>query len=242
MNISILILDNIEENKRYIINILKFSVKTLNSTQIIVKSYKERLDVKGYDAIILDFTDSVSDGCYAVSEIRKSSINIPIIALIKENNRFDIEPYLGVCITDIITEPITSENFYTLVINNIKKSRVYKSIFNFDRIFSIFKNNMNHYVFLVNTFFNTYKDIKVDNLNKDLIHKLKGSSGNLGLKQVFDQSTILYKDTKSQKNRNNLITSLNNTEEYFKKLFVEESIYDNCKIDDLINFLKNNSL
>lgn len=76
---------------------------------------------------------------------------------------------------------------------------------------------------LVTIFYNEYKDIesKITNLNdKDIdnfVHKLKGSSGSLGIKEIYELCVEFRNDLQNKTLLDKIILQTNNTVESMEK-------------------------
>lgn len=196
---KILLVEDNPINQEIVIELLK-----KNAIEIDVASNgKEAVDKyrsapNSYKLIFMDLQMPVMDGYTATKIIRQISKDIPIIALTANSMEEDIEKIKLVGINEHLHKPINIENLYKILSKYIPKKNIIPKIqtkkediklpkfINIDTNIGLkyLLNNKKLYLKILNDFYDSYKDIKLKELNDDefkiIIHTIKSLSENIG--------------------------------------------------------------
>ncbi len=240
-NISILIAESDIVNQELMKGLLNEFVTKLEFVNNGLEAVQKVTNNYSYDLILLDIQLPVMNGLEACKSIRDNNIYTPIIALTTDILVTDRHKYLNVGINDFLTKPFNSKNMFQLVSTWIKQNRVYQETLDFEQIISIFGNNMNMLIDIADSFFDRYKNILFSEMSKEYVHKLKGSSGTMGLKKIMEISIKLHNNIDNMEYKKELIESFESTKKIFNELFVRKSKDLSGDINTLYDLLSENS-
>lgn len=195
---------------------------------------------KDYDLIFMDIQMPVMDGYKATSIIRNNPIykNIPIIGLTAAAMKETVDKCFEIGMNDHLAKPIDYDILYKLLFKWLPKEKhiegieITKPIINsLNEALARFGNDETRYSDALFEFAQMIPDTWLDydfalkNLDKtkNLIHKIKGSSGTLSQKEIYECSskveTALYTNKLTKNLYNELITICNNV----KHIILEQS-------------------
>ncbi len=185
-----------------ILNRVEIEVVVANNGEEGVEKYKN--NIGEYDLILMDLQMPVLNGYEAAKRIREFDTKIPIIALSAAITSKDRQKILKIGMNDYLVKPINKDKLYSYILkycknqkiilnNNIKKE--YKKViidyeYLDDSLHS--KNLINKILIKFNNslnkeFANIIKEIEQNDKNASVgVHTLKGSSGNIGARILFD--------------------------------------------------------
>ena len=166
------------------------------------------LDLNDYDVIFMDIQMPVMDGYEASRKIRESNTKIPIIALSAAVLERDKKASLDAGMNDHIAKPIDPQQLQNVlkkyfdaraVVDQKQSSFTLPEIEGIDTkaLVTLFHDKTTIHK-LLQTFFHGYEDVQskfssslpIDRLRKN-IHTLKGSSGNLQMKKLYQDLCVL---------------------------------------------------
>lgn len=173
------------------------------------------LDDDRFDLVFMDIQMPVMDGISATEIIREkyNKDTLPIIAVTANTSNEDKVKCLSAGMNKFVTKPVSVKTIREIISTFTNISRTSKTIkqvknvtneslilndIDFTELFSILKNNIEAAARMLSGFVEKYNDIDIkikrllDNseFNKagDLIHTIKGTSGNLTLKAIYELS------------------------------------------------------
>lgn len=214
---------------------------------------------KSYDLIFMDLQMPIMDGFEASRKIREFDLNIPIVALSAAAMENDKKMTLEAGMNEHLSKPINIEELkiclqnylkYTINENSFSKNEIFKGV-NIEgiddaRLVSLYSTKdkvINVLELFINSSNNFCKDIRnLEILSKSFnlaIHSLKGVSGNIGAKKIYE---LCLKIEKS-KNKDEIFNLLSIVCSNLNSLIflISDFIKNNkAKID--IEFDKNNDL
>lgn len=205
---SILLVEDNSINQEIIISLLEnfeIEIDIANNGLEAVQLYLKNKDK--YELILMDLQMPIMNGFEATQKIRALDKNIPIIALTAKAMTQDIDATKKAFMNDHLNKPIVVEKLYGVLSKYISKKINAEEIvlkdtipkFDIPHFFNIdVQNGLLHcggkkelYLKILNSFYNEYKDIKLDSLEsgelKRTIHTLKGLSGNIGARILNDK-------------------------------------------------------
>lgn len=214
---TILLVEDNKTNQEIVLGLLEHSGITVDMAEngkIGVDMYLET--PQKYELILMDIQMPVMGGIEATQVIRKNDKNIPIIALTANAMREDIEKTKAAGMNAHLNKPIDVEQLYAMLLKHISKKRrmidisqsnavsqpavIQKSgkvttIPEFVHIdtqkgLSYLAGNTSLYIKLLRGFYNSYKDIKLEDLNDEDLkreaHTIKGLSASMGATALND--------------------------------------------------------
>ena len=139
-----------------------------------------------YDLILMDINMPIMDGITATKKLREQNYNKPIVSLSANVIESDIKLFLEAGVDDTLNKPVVPEhlenilekflNFDTIDIETISKH------LNIDNRAIVLK--------LLQSFLQTLQEIlsklESENLTPDIVHNIKGVTGNLRLKKIYN--------------------------------------------------------
>lgn len=213
---------------------------------------EEALDMvskKSYDIIFMDLQMPVMDGFETTRELRKRGVQIPIIALSAAVMQKDKELTKEAGMNDHLSKPINRAELENVLSQYLEVHRVKEeqktdiqskiSIDGVDlenlikssgleemEILSMLKNYRESYI-------NFKDEVSKFNINsiefKNYVHKLRGVSGNLQIKEIFQLTSKIEESSNPIENRQTLYTLT-------KRLYeILESIDKNIEIESGLN-------
>jgi len=202
---KVLIADDYEFNRKLIKDLLKnYNIKldfAKDGEEALNKALKNN-----YDLILMDITMPKINGLEAAKKI-KSQKNIPIIAMTAHAFKNDLEKFLEV-MDDYLVKPFKKKELICILKKYLKTQKLKGNILNVSQKLDLSYDEAKD---LVNTFLKSIKKdlpiLKEAIKNKDYetiykeFHKIKSSSGYLGLD---DLSNMSYKLMLEAKNKNDI--------------------------------------
>jgi len=162
-------------------------------------------DTSRYHLILMDIQMPIMDGYEATSLIRQIDKNIPIVALSANAFSQDIEKTKKAGMNHHLNKPIEIDQLYSVLLKYLPKDKSKNTskddlkdeiiLPEFDRIdtkSALFHlgGNKELYLKILKNFYEDYKELDLDNLTnqefKITIHTIKGLSGNIGAKELYD--------------------------------------------------------
>ncbi len=219
-NVNILIAEDNLINQDVILGYLEefeFNITIANNGEEAINKFNKEIDL-----ILMDVNMPKISGYEATKEIRKIS-SVPILALSANARGEDYNISLEMGMNAHIAKPIESIKLYTTLlkylpknkqkeISILKKALPKKNEFVYDfktlNLEKVLKNLNNFELFdkIIRKFYEEYKNFIYDieklepSKQKELIHKLKSTSGTIGTDQLFEIVNIYYSEL--QKNIN----------------------------------------
>ncbi len=201
-----------------------------------------------YDLILMDLHMAGMDGCTASEEIRSKGKTIPIIIVTADAFSIEESGCGKDVINDFVIKPIDTEIFYSKIIKLLtgktiakketdqKKDNLFKplqEVLDIENSINRFAGNTNLFTSVLKKFTKgksklsakLEKLVENNQINDaiDIIHKLKGESGNIGANSIFElcvsiQNMLENGDKQPAINKIKLLNSeLNNTVSSIKK-------------------------
>lgn len=220
-NYNILLFEDNKTNQFIAQSILEqsgYSVKIVENGQIGVDEFST--NPTHYDIILMDLHMPIMNGFEASQAIRKIDQTIPIIAMTADAISGIEEQCKKVGINNYITKPFDpstlAEKVYAFIENKDSKRNV-ENISNtslssvLDEVKGMFNvgNNKDLYHTILNLFMEESKDIIVNLQHeldksdyeqaKQIVHKIKGSTGTIGATQLYE-TCIVFQKSLSDKN------------------------------------------
>lgn len=213
--LSVLVVEDNDINSELMVNILeKYGIMT-EVAENGVQALKKLEEVK-FDIILMDISMPIMDGYKTTKEIRKRyGFSVPIIAMTANVFETDINKSLNSGMNDHIGKPIDVDDLLSKINkwsnHNHIKSTIYVKETNIDVYSALNRLGGNKLLYnrLLKEFFESNKNLIIDleELYKkgkieDLImkvHSIKGTSGNLGLSNIYKTSTKIEIDLKENK-------------------------------------------
>lgn len=158
-----------------------------------------------YDLILMDIQMPILDGYEATKMIRKTNKQIPIVALSANAMQKDIQEAEAVQMNDYLDKPIDVKRLYEILITYLKpkihdaKNQMSTNTstqniplltyIDTQKGLSHFFNNEKLYIKILISFYNSYKDFVLDEMNEEEIdrtfHTIKGLSSNVGAMELY---------------------------------------------------------
>lgn len=170
----------------------------------------EKLHTEKYELILMDIQMPVMDGYDTTAKIRETNKEIPIIALTANILKEDIQRTREVGMNEHLNKPIDVKKLYETLLDYIskKENSVVKSeettpvssIFQMQTIdtqkgLKLLGSNKKLYLKILNDFYDNYKEISLynieDNEFSNILHTIKGLSGNIGADTLYNISCEL---------------------------------------------------
>ena len=160
---------------------------------------------KHYDLILMDINMPIMDGISATKLLREKDYNKPIVSLSANVIEADIKTFLEAGVNATLNKPVVPQQLDNLLARFLDTHSVDEEVdeIDFDTIDldAISKNlginDKNIILKLLGSFLETLQDILIkiesDKLNKDILHNLKGVTGNLRFNKIYKLS-IQYED------------------------------------------------
>lgn len=207
---KILLIENNLLYQKLIQHLLKkYDIKTeiASNENEAVNMYKS--NPMNYKLILIDLQPSNIEKYKIVESIRKISKNIPIIAL-KRNSINDMKLSKLEGINDYLNKPINKESLYKIISKyisqktNIPKNQIKKEDIILPEFIHINSNegikhtldNKKLYLQILNEFYDTYKDIKLEKMDDNnfiiTTRSLKDLSKNIGAESLYHIAKQLY--------------------------------------------------
>ncbi|MBN1469853.1 MAG: response regulator [Fusobacteriaceae bacterium] len=242
---KILIAEDNEINQEIIVELLK-SENLIPEIANNGKEVLEKLENSTYDLILMDLQMPILDGYETTKQIRSMDKynSLPIIGLSAHAIAGIKEEVEKVGMNDYVSKPINPKEIFKIInkwakwsklIDEPKESNVsydFKSIlksFDVDEALNRISNNSKLYLNILEKFLNNNKNfisILKDNLEKDEldeairnIHTLKGVSGNLGSKIIYQLCLDFEKELKENSKLN--LNEIKRLEYYLNESFQE---------------------
>ena len=193
----------------------------------IVANGQEAIDeaLKGeYDLILMDINMPILDGISATKKLREMNYNKSIVSLSANVIESDIKLFLEAGVNDTLNKPVVPEHL----------DRILETILSFDiiDIDIISKNlhidNKTIILKLLQSFLETLQEIllklEVDDLTPDIVHNIKGVTGNLRLNKIYklmqkQEETIKeWDEAMLQKQKNITILHLKDLKKQVEKI------------------------
>jgi len=202
---KILIADDYEFNRK----LIKELLKNYNITIDIAENGEEAINKalnNDYDLILMDITMPKINGLEAAKQI-KAKKNTPIVAMTAHAFKNDLEKFLEV-MDDYLVKPFKKEELISILKKYLKSQKLKSHILNISKKLDLSYDETKE---LINTFLESLKkdlpilkkaikDKDYDTIYKEF-HKIKSSSGYLGLD---DLSNMSYKLMLEAKNKNDI--------------------------------------
>jgi len=165
----------------------------------VVNNGQEAIDAalkNDFDLIFMDINMPVLDGMSATKHLRSHQYDKPIISLSANVIQSDKKAFLDAGVNDTLNKPIIPEELDQILAKYLKETKTKNHTKDFDCI-SIEKISKNLKINdatiikkLLESFYetltHTLKDIQENGLDKDILHKLKGVTGNLRLDSIYN--------------------------------------------------------
>lgn len=219
-DVNILIAEDNLINQDVILGYLEgfeFNITIANNGEEAISKFNKEIDL-----ILMDVNMPKISGYEATKEIRKIS-SVPILALSANARGEDYNISLEMGMNAHISKPIESIKLYTTLlkylpknkqkdISILKKELPKKNDFVYDfktlNLEKVMKNLNNYELFdkIIRKFYYEYKNFIYDiekyepSKQKELIHKLKSTSGTIGANQLFDIVNIYYSELQNSIN------------------------------------------
>jgi CheY-like chemotaxis protein/plasmid maintenance system antidote protein VapI len=190
--------------------------KIVNNGQEVID---EILSNNNYDIVFMDINMPVLDGISATKYLRKNDYKKPIISLSANVIESDIKSFKKAGVDDTLNKPIVPEELNKILhkyLNN--KEKIEYDIIDIDLISKNLFLDKDMVLKLLKSFSTSVeemlKKLESNYIDEDLAHSIKGVSGNLRLKKLYDLSTKFEKslpnwsELEHEKNRNILISHL----------------------------------
>ena len=156
---------------------------------------------KYYDIILMDINMPIMDGITATKILRKKNYDKTIVSLSANVIESDIKTFLRAGVNDTLNKPIIAEELDTLLakfLNLQSEEEVKTEVSNFDTVNldligkSLGIEDQNIILSLLSSFIETLQEILLkiqsDRLNKNILHNLKGVTGNLRFNNIYKLS------------------------------------------------------
>jgi len=202
-NGKILIADDYEFNRKLLKDLLKEYNLELDFAKDGEEAIKKALE-NDYDLILMDISMPKIDGIEAAKIIKKEK-NTPIVAMTAHAFKEDLEKFLEV-MDDYLIKPFRREELISLFVKYLKPQKIENRILNISKKLELSYDDTKD---LIKTFIESLKEeLKVlekavENKNYQEIyqvfHKIKSSSGYLGLDKLSELSYRLMMDAKNSK-------------------------------------------
>ena len=195
---------------------------------VIVENGQEAVDIlknsDEFDLVFMDINMPVLDGINATKKLRELNYTKPIVSLSANVIEADIKSYLEAGINDTLNKPIVPYELDRILTLYLKKNE--DVVVDFDEVniakISDLISIKDHKIVLrlLNSFYKSslrfIETLEKENLNEDILHTLKGISGNLRfsklykLIQDFELSIEEWSLEESTKHKDILIAHLKN--------------------------------
>ncbi|MDH5444989.1 MAG: ATP-binding protein [Gammaproteobacteria bacterium] len=198
-NKRILLAEDNEHNQRYISTLLKTTDVKIDIASDGSEAVKMATEAD-FDLILMDMQMPKMNGIEATTMLRNKKFNKPIIALTANYSSSDIESYLSAGCDAHIAKPIDRSLFFNTISLYLPNCNLPDKDINKDNIAAIttrdeFNNEIataiNMFIQrLPGTFTAICEQYEARNIKKleELIHDLKGTSGNFGYNRLFNIS------------------------------------------------------
>lgn len=150
---------------------------------------------KHYDLILMDINMPIMDGISATKLLREKNYTKPIISLSANVIESDVKIYLEAGVNDTLNKPVLAQELDNILTKFLDIHPIHAQTLDFDIInvkkiskqLNIYNNEI--ILKLLNSFLETLKEIleKIESqkLTKDILHNLKGVTGNLRLNKIY---------------------------------------------------------
>jgi PAS domain S-box-containing protein len=205
----LLVEDNII-NQEIIVGLLQSSGINID----IASNGQEAIDmfkINNYELILMDLQMPIMGGIEATKILREIDKNIPIVALTANAMKEDVEKTKSIGMNAHLNKPIDVEKLYETLLKYLSKKSYVSTIndksLNDDFTIPTLKNidvdlglkyllgNKKLYLNILNDFYNSYKKLKLIDLNeqefKRTLHTIKGLSANIGANTLYEISKEL---------------------------------------------------
>jgi len=212
--LNVLIVEDNEINQ----DVIAMMLQRVGIDYAIANNGKEGVELflqneKKYNLILMDLQMPIMSGYEATKEIRKHNQTIPIIALTAAAMTEDKEKVLHAGMNEHVGKPIDKNELYNAIsklsgikLESEKTKKIAKEILDETYLLSLFGSHESIHA-LVLKFKTQLEDGAFQNIlhalqsqspeGKDMMHALKGSSGNIGAHELCDIATLI--DTKYKK-------------------------------------------
>ncbi len=193
------------------------NIDIANNGQEAVDIFKSNKDK--YEIILMDLQMPILDGFGATKLIREMDKNIPIVALTANVMKEDIEKTKAAGMNEHLNKPVDIELLNKTLLKYMKSTKLNKNnnklkdihdksdeksgIDLFEHIntakgLALLANNEKLYLKMLEGFFNSYKDVNMDNLNQlddesftRFMHTIKGLASGIGAMELHEVSKKL---------------------------------------------------
>jgi len=200
-NAKILLAEDNKTNQEIMIGLLEGSGIEIDIVENGYDAVGKLQKDSSYDLVFMDVQMPVMDGIEATKQIREKGINVPIIALTANAMNEDIKNSLNAGMNEHMSKPIKVEELYQVLGRYIsKKLDIVSKEENIEIDFPVVihldiptglkyaGDNQQLYIKMLDRFYDTYKDIDLENLTKEelktTIHNLKSISASIGAIKV----------------------------------------------------------
>ena len=146
-----------------------------------------------YDLILMDINMPIMDGISATKLLREKNYNKPIVSLSANVIESDIKTFLAAGVNDTLNKPLVPQQLDNILTQFLDKEELDFDVINLSSISkNLGINDKNIILKLLESFLETLKDIllkiELDKLDKDVLHNLKGVTGNLRFNKIYKLS------------------------------------------------------
>ncbi len=177
-----------------------------------------------YDLILMDINMPILDGISATKKLREMNYNKPIVSLSANVIESDIKLFLEAGVNDTLNKPVVPEHLDTILANVLS--------FDIIDIDIISKNlhidNKAIILKLLQSFLETLQEILLklesQNLTPDIVHNIKGVTGNLRLNKIYklmqkqEENIEDWDEVMHKKQKNITLSHLKDLKEQVEKI------------------------
>lgn len=242
-HLNIIIADDDEINRLVLSGLFDNKDVTIyeaENGQIVLDLYEQDFT---YDIILMDMKMPVMNGLEATRKIRATDPLIPIIALTANAYDTDKRNCMLAGMNEFIAKPYAPEKIYSSMYKYISEYHREMEHIDFTQVSSVFGSNLQNFKKISAMFFKNYHNFEITDMNREFVHKMKGSSGNLGFYKIMNQCKLSLDDIESIKLKRDIIESLRVTEHIVKRLFNRLDSFNRhnqSPMNQLIDNLNNN--
>lgn len=182
------------------------------------------------DLMITDCHMAGMSGIELAEFVRKSNTEFPILACTADNSKDLAYKAASAGINEVLYKPYTLPQLYNILSNyllNSDESSVTENPYWYEKFDILQRKEMAKVI--IATFTKLIDEMNVEDANlKSIAHKIKGSSGALGLQELFDSSVRLENESRNQLLKFELVDKL-------KNIIAEAKKIRDMEIDDEIN-------
>ncbi len=205
---NILIAEDNPDNQK----LLELMLSQTGADTIYVNNGQEAIEQavnNDFDLILLDVQMPVVNGIEAATEMRKSGVSFPIVAVTANNEKKDLDHLLEIGFDDVICKPINRKEFFDLLANSLRpapEQRHTESISDIEKALNEdpeFQQLSESFADTLKYYATRLKDAKNKQNWKEmqsLAHKLKGTAGSFGFPKIGTIAAALEKQLKVENN------------------------------------------